>query len=224
MLTSKKPNIEKPVDNYKPADKPVDNYKSVDTNREKPIEMSSMMRDRTNDTHSEYNRQKMFTNNQTQLTTQKREINEISEMIKSEKIKSERPQTVTNNKNIVFNVINPDDPSTIMVTFNNNTFTFYDNKKSHLGFFTIEQLLKYITKDQEFLSNVGTGTSDAVIETFICKTHDGKVRIYDHISSIFMGNLEMLVKLNNALFQYEKKLENNHELSNKKNLLKNQGF
>ena len=35
------------------------------------------------------------------------------------------------NKNIVCNVINPDDPSTIMVKFDDETFSFYDNKNQN---------------------------------------------------------------------------------------------
>ena len=120
------------------------------------------------------------------------QVNRISEMIKSEKqLKHVEPQQIIN-KNIVCNVINPDDPSTIMVKFDNETFSFYDNKKSHLGSFTIKQLLKYIVNDDDFLSNTGMGTSSAIIETFICNIQQNKIRIYDHIASIFMGNLEML--------------------------------
>jgi hypothetical protein len=152
------------------------------------------------------------------------QVNRISEMIKSEKqLKHVEPQQIIN-KNIVCNVINPDDPSTIMVKFDNETFSFYDNKKSHLGSFTIKQLLKYIVNDDDFLSNTGMGTSSAIIETFICNIQQNKIRIYDHIASIFMGNLEMLIKLNNSLFKYEKLFEKDINICNKKCLLKIKAF
>jgi hypothetical protein len=170
------------------------------------------------------NKQPYFSDNE-KLQSQ---VNRISEMIKSEKqLKQIEPHQIVN-KNIVCNVINPDDPSTIMVKFDNEIFSFYDNKKSHLGSFTIKQLLKYIVQDNEFLVNTGMGTSQAIIETFICKNQQNKIRIYDHIASIFMGNLEMLIKLNNSLFKYEKMFEKMFEkdisMCNKKCLLKIKAF
>jgi len=152
------------------------------------------------------------------------QVNKISEIIKSEKqLKHINPPQIIN-KNIVYNVINPDDPSTIMVKFDNETFSFYDNKKSHLGSFAIKQLLKYITNDNNFLSSISMGTSSSIIETFICNTQQNKIRIYDHIASIFMGNLEMLIKLNNSLFKYEKIFEKDSNICNKKCLLKIKAF
>ena len=67
-------------------------------------------------------------------------------------------------------------------------------------------------------------TADAIIETFICKNIDNKIRLYDHIASIFMGNLEMLIKLNNSLFKYEKLFEKDINICNKKCLLKIKAF
>ncbi len=67
----------------------------------------------------------------------------VSDMIKSEKQKIKQHAPIIEKK-VIYNVINPDDPSTIMVTFNNQTFSFYNNKKSHLGSFSMNQLIKYI--------------------------------------------------------------------------------
>jgi hypothetical protein len=149
------------------------------------------------------------------------QIEKISEFIKSEKKESKITQPIINKK-IVCNVINPDDPSTIMVTFNQDTFSFYNNKKSHLGFFTIKQLIKYIVNDSSYLSEIATGTSNVVIETFVCSHQDNKIKLYDHIASIFMGNLEMLIKLNNSLYQFEKEEEQKNV--DKKILLKIKAF
>jgi len=123
MLTTKK-NISKLNESTKESIKDSFIEKSVNTSIVKsPTKLSNVFS--TNKQH--------FSDNE-KLESQ---VNRISEMIKSEKqLKHIEPQQIIN-KNIVCNVINPDDPSTIMVKFDNETFSFYDNKKSHLGSFTI---------------------------------------------------------------------------------------
>lgn len=148
------------------------------------------------------------------------QMEKVGELIRSEKKKVIDPPQVIEKK-IMYTVVNPDDPSTIMVTFNNQTFSFYNNKKSHLGNFAINQLIKYVVSDPTFMPDIAMGTADTVIETFICTNKDGKLRLYDHIASIFMGNLEMLVRLNNAMYDFEKK---NTELTESKYLAKIKAF
>ena len=97
------------------------------------------------------------------------------------------------------------DPGVILIRCDEDKFSFYNNFHTLLGSFTVYQLVKYVAKNcEKFLDDVSNGTSDALIETFICTNKTGKLVLLDHISSNFMGNLEMLIRLNNCLFQYEK--------------------
>jgi hypothetical protein len=104
------------------------------------------------------------------------------------------------------------DEGYMKLLFENDKFTFYNSNGSILGSFTFKQIIKYIGKqiDKQFYSNIDSGVSEELIKMMITDiTIDpvtGKLAIIlrSHLESPFMGNLDLLIKLNNMLFTYEK--------------------
>jgi hypothetical protein len=92
-----------------------------------------------------------------------------------------------------------------------NRFTFYNSNKSILGSFNFRQIVKYIGKqiDPTFYNFVESGYSEELIKTMIGEVLidpiTGKINIIlkSHLDSPFMGNLDLLIKLNNSFFKYE---------------------
>lgn len=103
----------------------------------------------------------------------------------------------------------------MMLSYDDNEckFTFYNSNKSILGSFNIKQLIKYIGNKVEplFFSNIETNYSEDLIKSMICEvltdpiTEKINIILKSHIESSFMGNLDLLIKLNNLLFAYENK-------------------
>lgn len=112
----------------------------------------------------------------------------------------------------------PENKDIIMVSHNkkDKKFTFFDKSNSAIGYFTIEQLIKYIgnLQSKDFMSGVNTDVSTDIIETFIVKgsTDDlgYNIELISHLKSPFMGNTEMLIKLNNDIKDFEHKEMLNH--------------
>lgn len=105
------------------------------------------------------------------------------------------------------NFFNPSQSNdSIMVTHDGGKFTFYS--KAPLGHFTINQLIKYIGKQQynEFMTNIDIDLSKEVIETFIVKVHENEIHLINYIQSPFMGNIEMLILLEKDITNYEKNI------------------
>jgi len=94
---------------------------------------------------------------------------------------------------------------------NENKFTFYNSNKSILGSFNFKQILKYVGKqiDQNFYSHIDSGYSDELIRSMIGEvlidpvTSKNNIILKSHIESPFMGNLDLLIRLNNLFFSYE---------------------
>lgn len=105
----------------------------------------------------------------------------------------------------------PENKEVIMVYHDkkNKKFTFFDQSNSPIGYFTIDQLIKYIGKLQypDFMSGVDINVSADIIETFIVKgatdDYGYDIQLVSHMSSPFMGNIEMLMKLNNDIKDFE---------------------
>jgi hypothetical protein len=92
-----------------------------------------------------------------------------------------------------------------------NRFTFYNSNNSILGSFNFRQIIKYIGKQIEptFYNFVESGYSEELIKSMIGEVLidpiTGKINIIlkSHLDSPFMGNLDLLIKLNNSFFKYE---------------------
>ncbi len=108
---------------------------------------------------------------------------------------------------------------------NENKFTFYNSNKSILGSFNFKQLIKYIGRQVEnnFYSNIESGYSEEMIKSFLGEILvdpiTGKIHfnLKSHIDSPFMGNIDLLIKLNNLFYHYEK-----NELNNDLNIIQNE--
>lgn len=105
----------------------------------------------------------------------------------------------------------------LMVKYNNGKFTFFDEMKNFIGAFTIDDMVKYFgqvydTKDK-FMSQIkGEDHKNAV---FILKNFIGypkydkeskfaNIVLFNHNESPFMGDIKMIMYLNNALHDFEK--------------------
>lgn len=94
-------------------------------------------------------------------------------------------------------------------------FTFYDFRNNYLGNFTIAQLIKYVGSqiDNTFMLYIDNGFAENLITTMIGRiireNNELEIKLKNHLESAFMGDLEMLIKLNNGLSEFEKiNLEN----------------
>jgi len=102
----------------------------------------------------------------------------------------------------------------ILISYNEkkSKFSFFNSKQQTLGSFTIKQLIKYIgnfvDSYEQFMRNVKLETSVYVINTFLCmieyNNNNINITLYDHIKSPYMGNIELLIKLNNGLRDFQK--------------------
>ena len=112
------------------------------------------------------------------------------------------------------NNLNPNSSNLILVFDENESkFTFYNSNKSILGSFNFKQILKYIGKqiDSSFYSFVDLGYSDELIKSMVGEvlidpiTGKNNIVLKSHIESPFMGNLDLLIRLNNLFYSYETK-------------------
>lgn len=124
------------------------------------------------------------------------------------------------------NNLNPSGSNLILVfDENDNRFTFYNSNKSILGSFNFKQILKYIGKqiDPTFYSFIDLGYSDELIKSMLGEvlidpiTGKNNIVLKSHIESPFMGNLDLLIRLNNLFYSYETK-----ELLNDISLIKDE--
>ena len=103
-----------------------------------------------------------------------------------------------------------DNKDVIMVKHHKKQFTFFDHSNSLIGSFTIEQLFKYVgdRDNGDFMPLTEIGISNDIIETFIVKCSNKdltyNIELVSH-NSPFMGNIEMIIKLNNNIREFEKK-------------------
>jgi len=93
-----------------------------------------------------------------------------------------------------------------------NKFTFYNSNKSILGSFNFHQIIKYIGKQihSKFYGQYESGYSEELIKNMLAEitadpiTNKVTIILKSHLNSPFMGNLDLLVKLNNLFHIYEK--------------------
>jgi hypothetical protein len=107
----------------------------------------------------------------------------------------------------------PDSAANMVVVYDEmeKKFTIYNSNKSILGSFTFKQIVKYIGKQScpDFLQNFETGYSDELIKTLIGEvtsdpvTKKLNITLKSHLDSPFMGNLDLLIRLNNSFYSYE---------------------
>ena len=87
-------------------------------------------------------------------------------------------------------------------------FVFMDATKTPLGKFNIYHLIKYLVEPIDFLPRLRDAQykeSKKAITKYICyRKEKNKISIFDYRNSPFMKNMEMISKLNNALFHFEK--------------------
>jgi hypothetical protein len=105
----------------------------------------------------------------------------------------------------------------IIVNLSGGKFNFYDDTKQHMGNFTIEHLVRFIGEPydvkKQFMRQINPKEySDAkeLIENFVCTiSYDPKIgyatiNLKSHNESAFMGDVEMIVKLNKFLQTFMK--------------------
>ena len=94
--------------------------------------------------------------------------------------------------------------------------SIYDESNNILGYFTIHHLIKYLgdiydTKKQ-FLKDIDINKfkeAKIIIKSFLFKLKYNKknkyteIMLFDYIHSAFMGDIEILVRLNNFLYLYQ---------------------
>lgn len=90
-------------------------------------------------------------------------------------------------------------------------FSFFTPSFSLIGSFTTDQLLKYlvdpIDSDNRFLSDIKYQKAKDIIKRFVGSPGPtkGKLTLLDANSSPLMSNVEMLIRLNNNLHEFEKR-------------------
>lgn len=129
---------------------------------------------------------------------------------------------VVNDKDIHIPNINDDKKIIISINKELSKISVFDENNKLLGFFTIQHMIKYLgnvydTK-QQFLTDLDQEVfkqSKILIKKLIFKLNYNKknkytdIIILDHTKSGFMGDVELLVKLNTLLDDYHKnKLQN----------------
>jgi hypothetical protein len=119
-----------------------------------------------------------------------------------------KPETVNINKVVNVDVVRlPENADAIIINYDKETkkFTFYDRSRSLIGFFTIIQLIKYIgnTVSNQFMSYVSpSNLLENLINAYLFKKDDGKLIWHNHLTSPFMGDIEMLIKLNTDMSEF----------------------
>ncbi|AYV78732.1 MAG: hypothetical protein Edafosvirus28_5 [Edafosvirus sp.] len=144
----------------------------------------------------------------------KKKINEVINTFQQDKIFADIPLNTEKDNDLPDSQI-----GSILISYSEkkNKFSFFNSKQQTLGSFSIKQLIKYIgnfvDSYEQFMRNVKLETSVYVINTFMCtidySNNNINIILYDHIKSPFMGNIELLIKLNNGLRDFQKTNLNN---------------
>jgi hypothetical protein len=119
------------------------------------------------------------------------------------------------NENINMNNLSKYTTGNLILVYDENEhkFTFYNSNKSILGSFNFKQIVKYIGRQIEpsFYNFVDSGYSEELIKSMLGEVLidpiTGKINIIlkSHLESPFMGNLDLLIRLNNSFCNYEHK-------------------
>ncbi len=113
----------------------------------------------------------------------------------------------------------------IVVSLKNDKFIFFDDKKHYMGFITVEHIARYLGSHydvkKQFMRHFNIkeyNDAKELIETFVCTIQLNKkiryvsIDIKNHMESAFMGDIEMIVKLNKLLHSFLK-VKLGHELN-----------
>ncbi len=114
-------------------------------------------------------------------------------------------------------VISKDHEKNIIVSYDNkqDTYIFYNDRHEQIGTFNVDQLIKVLIEDIDTYKQIYRNTDVSSINretliVFVFKI-DAKAEIClrTYSESAFMGDIEMIIKLNKSLHDIEKnKLEN----------------
>ena len=111
-------------------------------------------------------------------------------------------------------ILKPSQQKKLFVNFKNSHFNFYDERKKPLGSFDVFDILKFFSqhldKNNEFLSHIGGEKFDnslMFIKKFIghpvTSSDKTLIQLWDFNQSYIMGDLELLIQLNNELYKFE---------------------
>jgi len=117
-----------------------------------------------------------------------------------------------------------DDNKQLMVTINEKLYklSVYEKSGNLIGYFTLEHMIKYLgdvydTKKQ-FMKDINEdifNKAKELIKLLIFKLKYNKVTnyadilLFDYTQSGFMGDIELLIKLNNMLYKYQQDMMQN---------------
>jgi hypothetical protein len=144
-------------------------------------------------------------------------LSEMINTVNNAKSQNGKPKQEVNKIANIGLIKQPNNKDLILVSFEkqNHKFSFYGNNNTLLGYFTIQQLIKFLGNrwDENFMKHVDTSISDEIIKTFIGSADINEaqivnIKLLSHLQSPFMGNIEMLMKVNNALQIFESKILN----------------
>lgn len=123
-----------------------------------------------------------------------------------------------NDNNLNNNLDNNHDK--IMISFSKKLkkFTIYDNNKNVIGYFTTSHIIKYLGKvydtDRQFMNDINLETfkkAKELIKLYVFKIDYNKknkksdIIIHDYTESGLMGDISLLIELNNLLIEYQEK-------------------
>jgi hypothetical protein len=113
--------------------------------------------------------------------------------------------------------INPIKDNNMFVTLSDSKFKFFDENKRSVGEFSVDHIMKYVGDPhdykKQFMKHLnGKEYTDAryLIKNVLCEIeYDSRIKyaninIKNHTQSPFMGDVEMIINLNNLLSDFEK--------------------
>jgi hypothetical protein len=88
------------------------------------------------------------------------------------------------------------------------TFSFLNHVGDIVGSFSVPQLIKYLTESEssEFIQRIDQETyreSSRIIEQYLLRKETNRIVLLANTESPFMGDVEMLIRLNKALYNFE---------------------
>lgn len=124
--------------------------------------------------------------------------------------------------NTINPIINTNNKTMISFSESLKKFVIYNENKNPIGFFTLEHIVKYLGNiydtERQFMTDIDMETfkkSKQLIKLFLfkidyCKKNKkSDIIIHDYTTSGLMGDVSLLIKLNNLLYLYQE-----HNLSN----------
>lgn len=126
------------------------------------------------------------------------------------------PQPTTHNLNLIDTNPVLGGYNNMFVTFSDNRFKLFNETKQHVGEFSVDHIMKYISETHDHkkqfmkhLSEQEYKDAKHIIKNFVCDTeYDNRIKytninIKNHTQSPFMGDLEMIINLNNLVGIFE---------------------